>query len=106
MVNRSYRIGYNFERRVIRHLEGRGYFVTRSGKSKFPDGVAVKDTQFSRGHSHVIIFECKVNKYLSQDEKEKAAIIQAKTGVPMTVFYRDGRKLMSYTLDFTPGMVG
>jgi len=96
MVNRSYLSGYRFERRVIKHLEERGYFVIRSGKSRFPDGIAVKK---GLGRSvGVVIFECKVNKYLSRDEKQKAKEILAKTGVPLTVFYRVGRKLYSYNL--------
>ena len=90
MVNRSYRIGYNFERRVIKYLESHGYFVIRSGKSRFPDGIAVHK------NGCVLIFECKVNKYLSREEKKRAAEIYEKTGIKLTVFWRE--KKPSYKL--------
>jgi len=96
MVNRSYRIGYNFERRVIKHLEDQGYFVIRSGKSKFPDLVAIRRAKLDSVCPSVIIVECKVNKYLSAEEKQKALEILEKTSIPLTVYWRDGRKLKSY----------
>ena len=90
-----------FERRVIKHLEKQGYHVTRSGKSKFPDGIAIKkyNNGILKGLPKVVIFECKVRKYLSKKEKEEAQKIFETTGIKLTVYWRDGRKLMVYTLE-------
>jgi len=39
-MNKSYRKGYAFERRVVSQLSRLGYFVVRQGKSAFPDIIA------------------------------------------------------------------
>lgn len=97
MVNRSYRIGYNFERRVRKMFEDNGFLVIRSGKSRFPDGIAVtKVYSHPQNFPKVVIFECKVNKYLSKEEKLEAHRIFELTGLPLTVYYRKDRKLLSY----------
>lgn len=96
MVNPSYQKGYRFERRIIKHLESEGYFVVRSGKSKFPDIVALKFDYRKPGNIDVVIGECKVNKYLSKGERTMAILIKKITGVPLTVYWRDGRKIARY----------
>ena len=99
MVNRSYKIGYNFERRIRLWLEKLGYFVIRSGKSKFPDGHAagkfMPTPQFIFPQFY---FECKVNKYLDKEEKQRGLEIKEKTGLPFVVFYRKNRKILYYIL--------
>lgn len=88
-------MGITFERRVIKHLEKHGYFVIRSGKSKFPDGIGVHK------NGCVVLFECKVNKYLSKEEKKRAKEITEKTGLPLTVFWREKKppyKLRCYNV--------
>jgi len=96
MPNRSYRIGYQFERRCRLNLESNGYHVLRSGKSKFPDGIACSSTSVVL--PKVFYFECKVNKFLKKVEKEKAETIKLKTGLPFLVFYRDDHKIKWYNL--------
>ena len=97
LPNKSYVKGYNFERRVMKHLEKSGFFVQRSGKSKFPDLIAVRKSDFAGVNMpDVLIVEVKVNKYISREEKSEADEIFEKTKIPLTVFWRDGRKLMRY----------
>ena len=91
MVNKSYSKGYNFERRVKQFLESEGYFVMRNPKSRFPDGLAVKKDD-------IFLYECKVNKYLSKEEKKKANELKKITGLKFVVFYRDGYKLKKYLI--------
>ena len=95
MPNRSYQKGYGFERRVRKMFEKEGYLVIRSSGSKFPDGVALKG---DKGHfmTDIIIWEAKVNKYLSKEEKEEAKKIFEKTGIHLKVYYRKGKKLREY----------
>lgn len=85
MVNRSYVKGYNFERRVKKYLEGKGYYCIRSSKSRFPDLVAVKK-------EYTIFIECKCNKYLSAEEKEEFGRLLEYGEVALA--YRDGRKIV------------
>ncbi len=89
MVNRSYKKGYNFERRVKKFLESEGYLVMRNAKSRFPDGLAVKK-------GDIFLYECKVNKYLNKEEKKKAKELMQITGLRFVVFYREGKKLRKY----------
>ena len=89
MANKSYIKGYNFERRVRQFLEREGYFVMRNPKSRFPDGLAVN-------RKDIFLYECKVNKYLSKEEKKKAEELKRLTGLKFVVFYREGRKIKKY----------
>jgi len=89
MPNKSYRKGYNFERRVKQYLEDKGYFVMRNPKSRFPDGLAVNKED-------IFLYECKVNKYLSKEEKKKVKELKKITGLKFVVFYREGNKLKKY----------
>ena len=66
MVNKSYIKGYNFERTVQAELVKDGWVVVRRGKSSFPDLVCLKPKQ------RAMFIECKMNKYLSKEEKERA----------------------------------
>lgn len=91
MVNRSYRKGYNFERRVKQFLEREGYLVMRNAKSRFPDGLAVRK-------GDIFLYECKVNKYLSKEEKKKAKELKKLTGLRFVVFYREGKKIEKYLI--------
>jgi len=87
MANRSYRIGYNFERRVRKFLQSQypQGIIIRQGKSSFPDLWLLLP---NGNHA----YECKVNKYLSKEEKEKAKYIKDR-GFPFTVVYREGHKM-------------
>lgn len=89
MVNKSYQKGYRFQQRVKNYLERIGYFVMISPKSRFPDGVAVRN-------NNAFLFECKINKYLTKEEKRKVEWLRMFYNIPFIVFYRDGRKLRWY----------
>ena len=115
MSSRSYRIGYNFQRRVVKHLKEKGFNCIVQPKSAFPDIVAWKPFEDGKGGSlalnvqaviegkaifkvlfpfFVALVECKVNKYLSKKEKD-AAIQILKEGRCNTflIAYREKRKL-------------
>lgn len=94
-MNKSYVIGYRFQLRVKRWLEKRGWWVRMSPKSSFPDGIAVKK---AKNNHKVLLFECKVNKYLSKKEKEKAQELKDKLKVRFCVFYREGREIKCYEI--------
>lgn len=95
MVNKNYRIGYNFENRVRKYFQVRDYLVIRSGKSSFPDLVAIKPRSYvlSGGNADVLLIECKVNGYLSKEEIRKANEFIAQ-GFNFKVAFRKGKKLM------------
>ena len=67
MPNRSREKGYRWERKVRDYFRSQGCFVVRQGASLFPDLIVLRP----KGDSPWLI-ECKVNKYLSRDEKEEA----------------------------------
>jgi Holliday junction resolvase len=94
MPNKSYQKGYKLEYDVRKRLENNGYHVMRSGKSRFPDGIACSITGILL--PKIFYFECKWNKYISKDEKEKADTIKLKTGIPFLVFYKDEHKIRWY----------
>ena len=68
MVN-SRKKGDNFERRVKKHLQDRGFFVVRQSASSFPDLIAISE-------KGVNFIECKVNKYISKDERAQLIDLQ------------------------------
>ena len=88
MPNRSYRIGYNFERRVKKHFENLGYMVIRQGKSRFPDLLVIE-----RGTTKIFFVECKVRGCLDVEENAKALDIVLDK-IPFKVAYRRGKKLL------------
>lgn len=58
MTNRNYVSGRNFEYKVKKHLESRGYFVIRSAGSHSPvDLLAVNPTYY-----HILVIQCKHGK--------------------------------------------
>lgn len=87
MPNKSYQKGYRFEKRTQKHLESQGWIITRSAKSRFPDLVCIK-------HGKAIYVECKYNKYLSKDEKEKATRLIEHA--PLFVYWNNKHKLDWY----------
>lgn len=91
MVNKNYQKGYRFQQRVKKYLEKEGYFVILSPKSRFPDGVAILEGK-------TFFFECKWNKYLTKEEKEKGKELMLKWGMRFVVFWNNYHKLSSYKL--------
>ena len=62
------RKGDNFERRVKKYLQCLGFFCVRQPRSAFPDLVAIKQML---GHPINYCIECKMNKYISNDERSR-----------------------------------
>ena len=98
MASRSYRIGYNFQRRVKKDLEKQGWFVLTQPKSAFPDMICWKP--ITQNLYSLMGVECKVNKYLSRAEKEEAnKLLSSGYMSQMLVAYRDGNKLIYYKFE-------
>ena len=94
MPNKNYLIGYRFQRRAKDFLEKNGYRCVIQPRSKFPDIVAWSQDIYEKQLFKVLLVECKVNKYLSKEEKLKAKkLIKDGTCSKFLVAYRDGRKL-------------
>lgn len=70
----SKRKGTDFERRVVARLKENGWYAIRQGSSRFPDIISIK-----KGHPAMII-ECKLNKYISKEEKKKLKLMECKFG--------------------------
>ena len=66
MPNKSYLKGKRFEYRVRNFFKKQGYLVVGQPKSAFPDILVLRE------NDRPILCECKCNKYLSKDEKQKA----------------------------------
>jgi len=94
MPNRNYLKGTQFERDVKKRLESVGYHIQRSPKSQFPDGIALRT--FKSILPKQFMFECKMRKHMSREEKSKADIIKLKTGLPFLVFYKEDGKIRWY----------
>ena len=102
-MNRSYMIGYRFQRRVKKYMEGKGWNVICRPKSAFPDlhcwKKKIDKTKDLEGIVlpiyYVIEVECKVNKYLSKAEKEKATeLLGSGSCARFYVASRKNRKLI------------
>ena len=77
MVNKNYQSGRNFEYRVKRYLEEKGYYVMRSAGSKSPfDLIAVPTHITTDVISCVLLIQCKYGTKISKKEKEKIQEIQ------------------------------
>ena len=94
MPNKSYAKGYRLEKEIMKRLESVGYYVIRSGKSKFPDLIACSKTSITL--PKIFYIESKWNKYLSKEEKNKADMIKLQTGLPFYVFYKENHKIRWY----------
>ena len=85
MGNRSYRKGYEFERRVRKLLEERGYVVFRSAGSK-PVDLIVTDGR------ETYVIECKVNRGdLRREDLERMLKIHRRTRYIPVLAYRGRR---------------
>lgn len=102
MTGSSYAKGYRFERKTKKHLESKGWFVIRQGKSAFPDLIAIKNSDYDSA-CKVRLIECKNQErpktyYLSRGEKDEFKEIKNKfPAIKCQVAYKiqdpdDGRK--------------
>jgi len=88
-LNKSYAIGYRFQLRVKKYMEKLGWDVIVRPKSRFPDlHCWKKDPILDSALFKIIEVECKMNKYLTKEEKQKAEIIK-KQGIPFYVAWKD-----------------
>ncbi len=89
MVITNYQKGRYFEYRIKDYLEKKGWFVVRSGGSKFPDLVAIKNRE-------VCFFECKnySKGNVSEDDLEELKKIKAMTGARFFLAKNVDRKIV------------
>jgi Holliday junction resolvase len=86
MALTPYQRGYNFERRVQRHLESQGWYVQPSRGSKKVDLIAARAGE-------IMAIECKVDAQISHDEEQYVvAVAEQFGGIPMLA-YREGKRL-------------
>ena len=91
-MNKSYQIGYRFQLRVKKYMEKLGWSVIVRPGSKFPDLHCWREDDICDTPLWMIIeIECKMNKYLSKDEKIKAEEIKKK-GIPFYVAWKDKKR--------------
>ena len=75
----NYERGRDFEYRVKKLFENKGYFVVRQAKSTFPDLIAVR-------RETVLGIECKTTGYISLGERKKLLELEKLYGIiPMLV---------------------
>lgn len=100
MPNANYRSGYNFELRVKKEWEGRGYFVVRSaGSHGKADLVAIKNMALTGeenknkwwGGPAVFLIQCKTSNKISETEKEELRNLASDLSVTAVVVWRDDR---------------
>lgn len=80
--------GAEFERRTKKRLEELGFYVIRQRQpsfkfracAQFPDLIALPPLNNPERLTEPLFIECKVNKYLSKDEKQKFRDIHSKFG--------------------------
>jgi Holliday junction resolvase len=82
----NYERGRNFEYRVKRYFESKGFKVFRCASSKPIDLIAIK-----RGE--VILIECKIN-YCSPSAKEHIRELAEELGTDYIIAVRKGRKML------------
>jgi len=85
---KPYKRGYHFERRVLKILEGLGYWVARQAKSSFPDLIAIK-------RDKILLVECKVDRRsLSRRERELMLSLAEKLSAIPLLAYREKRRVI------------
>jgi hypothetical protein len=93
MPNKNYIKGYNFQQRVKKYMEKSGWRVIMRPKSAFPDlHCWKKDPLFGSALFNIVEVECKTNKYLTPDEREKVAAIK-KQGMVIYLAWKEDRKI-------------
>lgn len=99
MLKSCYGKGRRFEYEVRDFLKIKGYYVTRSAASAFPDLVAVDA-------NHAVFVECKNHthvpkkpyKLLSKDEFDEAMVLMEKYQRPFILFYKKDHKMHATSL--------
>ncbi len=86
-MNRSYKKGYRFERRVKTYLEKKGYRVFRLAGSKPADLIAINNET-------IYIVECKSNKYIRKEAKTKLIELSKDTMAKPIIAINRNRKIL------------
>lgn len=83
----NYSRGANFERRVRRHLEDRGWVVFRSAGSHSPaDLIALKAGE-------VMLVQVQIDKWLSSSKKSALELLGQELRVEIAFAWREGKEL-------------
>jgi len=84
LVNKNYNRGRQFEYRVKKNLEDKGYLVVRSAGSKSPlDLVGIS---LGRMYPEVVLVQCKYGAKISKKERDKLSELNNKTPGCVYVF--------------------
>jgi len=85
--------GYRFEQKVKHLLSSEGFFCVRQGKSAFPDLVAINKKK-------VYLIECKVNKYISKQERKALLDYEKKYNIIPIIAYNNNGKVEFCDLEY------
>lgn len=86
MVSGPYRRGVRFEHKVRRYLEGLGYVVLRSARSRLPDLVALREGERPK------LVECKIRRHdLTRRERARLMGLAECCGAEALIAYRGRR---------------
>jgi len=91
------RKGDNFERRVKKHLQELGFFCVRQPRSAFPDLIAIRDYM---DFTEVYFIECKMNKYISKEERTELNRLSKKFMIIPLIAYSDEREIRFCNLGY------
>lgn len=98
MVNKNYRKGYSFEKRVQKYFEENGYYVIRAAGSH---GAA--DLVVIRPYRIPIFVQCKYNRNITSDEKMKLRKICDNLNVKGVIAFGKAREPVRF-IDVYTGM--
>jgi len=96
MAYTNYLRGRNFEYRVKKDLKKNGFLVFRQAKSAFPDLIAVRKCTGKK-----ICVECKVNGYITKEEKDNLLKIWVEYDIHPFTARRVKRKIVYHDLVFS-----
>jgi len=97
MAYTNYQKGRNFEYRVKKYLEEKGFFVVRSaGSHGIFDLIAVETYGEPDDYSEHLVYgiQCRVDGKTKKEEVEKMKEIYWKYGIIPIIAYREGKKLV------------
>jgi len=96
----NYYKGRRLEYQVRDLLEKDGDFVVRQAKSSFPDLIAVR-----KSTGKVFAIECKWNKYLTQEEKDKLSKLHEIYKIHPILAFKENHKIKFRDLLFNEDII-
>jgi len=95
MVYTNYHRGRNFEYRVKKYLEEKGYFVVRSaGSHGIFDLIAIEKLDYGVSYDNFVYgIQCRVDGKVKKEEIEEMKKIYENFGIIPIIAFRDGKKL-------------